>query len=69
MRKWLDNELCGSTFKHSRLSSRFVKITKVLAGIIGYTIPQACVHWSMAKATYRFLSNDRVDESEILTGH
>ena len=69
MHEWLNDELCGSIFKDKRLSDRFIKITKALAGNVGDTIPQACEHWSMAKATYRFLSNDRIEESEILKGH
>lgn len=69
MNEWLIDELCGSIFKDKRLSDRFIKITKALAGNVGDTIPQVCEHWSMAKATYRFLSNDRIEESEILKGH
>jgi len=40
-----------------------------LAGGTGKTIPQVSSEWAMTKATYRFLSNDRVEESEILSGH
>ena len=31
--------------------------------------PLACQDWANAKAAYRFLSNARVEESEILGGH
>jgi hypothetical protein len=36
---------------------------------IGQTIPFACQDWSSTKAAYRFLSNERVSEQEILSGH
>jgi transposase-like protein len=29
----------------------------------------ACQDWASTKAAYRFFSNDRVDENEILSGH
>ena len=69
MDTWLDDELSACSFKDKRLWSRFVAITKALAGGCGRSIPQVCEHWCMTKATYRFLSNNRVDESEILSGH
>jgi len=36
---------------------------------IGDTIPMACQDWAATKAAYRFLSNNRVSEAEILSGH
>jgi hypothetical protein len=36
---------------------------------MGQSIPFACQDWSNAKAAYRFLSNDRVSEADILAGH
>ena len=69
MDTWIDHELSGSAFKDKRLESRFREIVVVMSKGNGKTIPEVCEEWSMAKATYRFLSNDRVDESEILAGH
>jgi Transposase DNA-binding len=40
-----------------------------LSEAIGETIPMACQDWASTKAAYRFFSNDRVDEKEILSGH
>ena len=36
---------------------------------IGESIPLACQDWANTKAAYRFFSNDRVNEKEILRGH
>jgi hypothetical protein len=35
---------------------------------MGQTIPFACQDWASTKAAYRFLSNDRVSEYDILSG-
>ncbi len=40
-----------------------------LASRLGQPIPLACQDWTNTKAAYRFLSNDRVNESAILAGH
>jgi len=36
---------------------------------MGQSIPLACQDWTNTKAAYRFLSNDRVSEADILAGH
>jgi hypothetical protein len=36
---------------------------------IGESIPMACQDWANTKAAYRFLSNERVSEHDILAGH
>jgi hypothetical protein len=36
---------------------------------MGQTIPFACQDWASTKAAYRFLSEDRVSEYDILSGH
>lgn len=69
MTDWLDAELSGCEFKDKRLGDRFKKIAKALASGSGKSIPQVCEEWAMTKSAYRFLSNDRVEESEILAGH
>ena len=40
-----------------------------MAGAIGAPIPMACQDWANTKAAYRFLSNEAVNEGNILTGH
>lgn len=36
---------------------------------MGQSIPFVCQDWANAKAAYRLLSNDRVNEADILAGH
>ena len=36
---------------------------------VGDSLPAACEDWANTKAAYRFFSNDRVTEQEILAGH
>lgn len=36
---------------------------------MGESIPLVCQDWANTKAAYRFLANDRVNESDILGGH
>lgn len=66
---WLDAELESSNFKDKRLKDRFMSLTKQIWGNIGETIPFACQDWSNTKAAYRLLSNDKVNESDIFSGH
>jgi hypothetical protein len=40
-----------------------------LSDRIGSSIPFACQDWASTKAAYRFLSNERVCEEQILAGH
>jgi hypothetical protein len=65
----LDKELAGCRFCDPRLGRRFRKLAGQLATKLGQTIPLACQDWSNTKAAYRFLSNGRVNEMEILAGH
>ncbi len=36
---------------------------------MGQSVPFACQDWANTKAAYRFFSNDKVSEEDILTGH
>src|SRR5918994_568346 len=38
-------------------------------GAIGASLPLVCQDWATTKAAYRFFSNDRVSEAQILAGH
>lgn len=66
---WFDKELSGCTFKDVRLGKRFEKLIKQLSDGMGESIPLACQDWANTKAAYRFFSNERVSEKEILDGH
>ena len=67
--KWIDQELAGCKFKDERLGKRFKSLLGQMSSNIGGTIPFACQDWANTKAAYRFFSNDRVNEKEILRGH
>jgi hypothetical protein len=69
MTSWIDEELIGCEFADVRLGKRFRALIERLSQAIGETIPMACQDWATTKAAYRFFSNDRVDEQEILAGH
>jgi hypothetical protein len=66
---WLERELAGCEFADERLGARFRKIVQQLSKNIGARIPLACRDWANTKAAYRFLSNRRVRDYEILAGH
>src|SRR5271167_1793717 len=65
----IDQELAGCEFADVRLGRRFKTLVAQLAEGVGESIPMACQDWAGTKAAYRFFSNDRVSEAEILAGH
>jgi len=69
MASWVDDELAGCKFADIRLEKRFKTLVDRLSEGIGETIPMACNDWANTKAAYRFLSNPRVTEDQILAGH
>lgn len=66
---WVDDELAGCQFADRRLEKRFRSLAARLSEGVGESIPMACQDWAGTKAAYRFFSNDRVSETEILSGH
>jgi hypothetical protein len=66
MASWIDDELAGCTFADVRLEKRFKTLVERLSEGVGETIPMACQDWANTKAAYRFLSNPRVGEEDIL---
>jgi hypothetical protein len=66
---WLSHELSRCKFKDERLGKRFRTLLEQLWNGIGESIPFACQDWANTKAAYRFFSNDRINEKEILNGH
>jgi len=66
---WFDRELAGCSFADERLSKRFRKLVAQIGSAMGQSIPLVCQDWANTKAAYRFFSNDRVSEAEILAGH
>jgi hypothetical protein len=66
---WVDRETTGCEFKDARLSKRFCKLLAQMGSAMGQSIPLVCQDWTNTKAAYRFFSNDRVSEADILAGH
>lgn len=66
---WIDREISGCQFRDARLGDRFRKLLTQIGSAMGQSIPLVCQDWANTKAAYRFLSNDRVSEADILAGH
>ena len=65
---WWESELAGCVFADARLGQRLHKLIERMGGAIGASLPLACQDWANTKAAYRFFSNDRVSEEQILAG-
>src|SRR3954463_5365814 len=65
---WIDREIAGCRFADERLSGRPRTLLAQMAGAMGGSIPLACQNWTATKAAYRFFTNDRGSEGEILPG-
>ena len=66
---WLDGELAGCSLADGRLTKRLGKLLAQIGSDMGQSIPLVCQDWANAKAAYRFFSNERVNEADILAGH
>ena len=66
---WFDRELAGCSFVDERLDKRLRRLVAQIGSAMGQSIPLVCQDWANTKAAYRFFSNDRVSEAEILRGH
>lgn len=66
---WVDTEIAKGAFKDTRLAHRFRTLLEQLGNKTGDSIPLACQDWANTKAAYRFLSNENVNEADILAGH
>ena len=66
---WFDRELAGCSLADERLNKRLRKLVAQMGSAMGQSIPLVCQDWANTKAAYRFFSNDRVSEADILAGH
>jgi Transposase DNA-binding len=66
---WFDRELAGVSLADERLNKRLRKLVAQIGSAVGESIPLVCQDWANTKAAYRFFSNDRVSEADILAGH
>ncbi|XHR30533.1 MAG: IS4 family transposase [Chthoniobacteraceae bacterium] len=67
--QWIDEEAEACNFGDVRLGRRLKTLVEELSGCVGGSIPFACQDWASTKAAYRFFSNPRVSETDILGGH
>src|SRR2546423_15696023 len=68
-RGWIDREISGCEFSDARLGDRFRKLLAQIGSAMGQSIPLVCQDWANTKAAYRFFSNERICEADILAGH
>src|SRR6201993_1960807 len=66
---WIDREIGECEFRDAPLGDRFRKLLTQIGSAMGESIPLVCQDWANTKAAYRFFSNDRVSEADILAGH
>lgn len=66
---WSRSEVDETAFKDARLGRRCGDLLCRLSDRMGGTIPLACQDWASTKAAYRFFSNPKVEEGDILAGH
>ena len=66
---WIDREIAGCHFGDERLKKRLRTLLERMGDAMGDSIPFACQDWANTKAAYRFFSNDRISEGQILSGH
>ena len=66
---WIDRETAACEFADPRLGRRFRSLLERIGDAVGESIPMACQDWADTKAAYRFFSNERVEEGDILAGH
>ncbi len=66
---WIDQELHESAFQDVRLGRRLRVLMSQMAQGPGQAFSLVCQDWANTKAAYRFLSNERVSEADILAGH
>ena len=67
--EWFEQELAATKLPDVRLEKRLQQLVGQLASGLGRSIPLACQDWAATKAAYRFFSNERICEEQILSGH
>jgi len=66
---WFERELAACKLADARLDKRLRALLEQIGDAVGESVPMACQDWANTKAAYRFFSNDRVNEADILAGH
>ena len=65
----MEQELAAVRLPDARLEKRLQHLVEQMAAGLGRSIPLACQDWAATKAAYRFFSNERICEEQILSGH
>jgi hypothetical protein len=68
-RDWIEAELGGAHMGDARLTARLLEMTGMFYAKPTANIPQACGSAMAAKATYRFLDNEKIRWQAILEPH
>ncbi|HUI90008.1 MAG TPA: IS4 family transposase [Anaerolineales bacterium] len=69
MQNWAVAELETVKFGDRRLKYRLMRIVERMVERPALSIPAACKNWAETKATYRFLSSDKVEAEAIRAAH
>jgi len=69
MNNWVERETVGSKINDARLKKRLQTVVQRLTDEPTESIPTASEGWAETLAAYRFLDNDKVDFSGIISGH
>ncbi len=67
--EWIGKELARVKLPDARLGKRLRSLVEQMSKGVGRSICWACQDWAATKAAYRFFSNGRVREEQILGGH
>jgi len=67
--EWIEQEVAAAKLPDARLEKRLQHLVEQMAAGLGRSIPLACQDWAATKAAYRFFSNERICEEQILAGH
>jgi hypothetical protein len=63
---WAAQVAAHATLPDQRLNARWASVLACLAAKPADSIPQSAGNWAQAKATYRFLDNERVQQEALL---
>jgi hypothetical protein len=66
---WAEEEFTGIDLCDKRLNKRTILLAEQLAAKPTASIPGACGGWAETQAAYRFLSQDKVEWTDILSPH
>ncbi|MBB4365262.1 hypothetical protein GGD65_006328 [Bradyrhizobium sp. CIR18] len=66
---WILERGSGWKLRDARLGDRFLKLLTDIRSAMGQSIPLICQDWANTKEPYRFFSNNRASEADILAGH